>query len=503
MSYTTGARRPFRALLIAAAVASLLALPQATPDALAAATRTGQEQYDEWQLLDMINASRRSAGLPSLTMVSTWRETSRDHAEEMAAAGRIFRDDSLTADAQRVSSCWTRLAENDGSGYSATSLHSAFMGSTGPRDNILGDYRYAGIGVEWRDGTMWVTERFMKLGSGCTLPAAARPTFHFMDVSLTGSGDGTVTTSPAGIACGTDCREPFTAGTRVTLTAAAASGSVFRGWSGGGCSGTSTCTLTMDAARKVTALFVAQHLLTVATDGSGTGVVTSIPAGIDCGGDCSQTLDEGTEVTLVATPDSDSAFRGWSGGDCASEDPECTLTIFEATSVVATFVAQHDLEVELLGSGSGTVTSWPEGIDCGAQCVARFDEGTEVTLTAAPDPGSAFRGWGGACSGTGECAVSMYDLELVTATFVALYDLDVYKAGTGGGRITSTPGGIRCGSDCSGTFDDGTDVTLRAEPNRWSRFVRWRGACAGAGATCVVTVDQSLSTTAVFNRRRT
>lgn len=502
MSYI--ARRRCALFFALATLASLLVLPLTAPNAAAAEARTGQEHYDEWQFVDSINASRRSAGLPALTMVSSWRETSRDHAEDMAAVGSIFHDEDLTGDAERTSSCWTRVGENVGVGGSESSLHSAFMASTGHRDNILGDYRYVGIGVEWRNDRLWVTERFLKLGSGCSLPAATRPTFHFMDLDLTGSGDGSVTSSPSGVACGTDCREPFTAGTRVTLTAAAAGGSVFRGWSGGGCSGTGACTVTMDQARAVAALFVAQHLLTVAMDGSGTGAVTSVPAGIDCGVDCSELLDEGTEVTLVAAPHSDSVFRGWSVGGCAAEEPECTLTILEATSVVATFVAQHDLEIELLGSGSGAVTSSPEGIECGSQCSARFDEGTEVTLTAFADPGSAFAGWGGrACSGTDECTVSMYDLETVTATFVALYDLDVYKAGSGGGKVTSTPRGIRCGRDCFGTFADGTGVTLRAEPNRWSRFVRWRGACAGAGATCMVTLDRSVTTTAVFDRRRT
>ncbi len=378
------------------------------------------------------------------------------------------------------------------------------MASPGHRDNILGDYRYAGIGVERRDGTLWVTQRFMRLGSGCSLPAASRPTFHWLDVEATGSGEGSVTSSPAGVACGSDCRAPFIQGAEVTLTAVAAAGSEFRGWSGGGCTGTGACSVTMDQARDVTALFVARHVLTVSTTGSGEGSVTSSPAGVDCGADCSETFDEGTVVTLSATPEEGSVFGGWSGDACSSEGtPQCVLTLLDDRSVEAEFVVQHHLGVELLGAGAGVVYTDPEGIECPGDCSAPFDEGTEVTLYAVAETGSAFMGWDGdVCIGTDDCAVSMFEAHLVTAEFARVHDLDVSKGGTGNGTVTSTPRGIRCGFDCYETFPDGAEVALRAQPNRWSRFVRWTGACAGAGATCFVTVDRALSTTAIFNRRR-
>ena len=83
-------------------------------------------------------------------------------------------------------------------------------------------------------------------------PPASTPT---LSVSRTGSGSGTVNSSPSGIACGTDCSQTYVSGTRVTLTASAASGSVFAGWSGGGCTGTGTCSVTLNAATGVTATF--------------------------------------------------------------------------------------------------------------------------------------------------------------------------------------------------------------------------------------------------------
>ncbi len=74
-------------------------------------------------------------------------------------------------------------------------------------------------------------------------------------VSKSGTGGGTVTSSPAGIDCGSDCSETLVDGTSVTLTASPAAGSSFTAWSGSGCSGTSTCTVTMSEARAVDAKF--------------------------------------------------------------------------------------------------------------------------------------------------------------------------------------------------------------------------------------------------------
>jgi hypothetical protein len=74
-------------------------------------------------------------------------------------------------------------------------------------------------------------------------------------LTVSKSGNGMVTSTPSGIQCGSDCSEVYVSGTAVTLTATPGKNFIFLGWSGGGCSGTGTCTVTMDASKSVTATF--------------------------------------------------------------------------------------------------------------------------------------------------------------------------------------------------------------------------------------------------------
>ena len=78
---------------------------------------------------------------------------------------------------------------------------------------------------------------------------------YSLSVSKTGTGSGTVTSNPAGIACGATCAADFDYNTLVTLMATPATNSFFSGWNGAGCTGTGTCAVTMDAAKSVTASF--------------------------------------------------------------------------------------------------------------------------------------------------------------------------------------------------------------------------------------------------------
>jgi hypothetical protein len=297
-----------------------------------------------------------------------------------------------------------------------------------------------------------------------------------------------------------DCSQIYDHGTIVTLTAIPAASSTFDGWSGA-CSGSSTCQVTMEQARFVSAVFTLKtYNLSVTVGGSGHGSVTSDVGGIECfrGEECSLAYDHGTLVTLTAAPESNSDFTGWTG-DCTGTDT-CQVTMDQVRSVTAAFTLKtHDLSVSPEGSGDGTVTSDIDGIDCGVDCSETYDHDTLVILTATPSVNSIFTGWtGGSCGGTGECQVSMVEASSITATFtIKSYNLSVSKSGTGTGTVTSNLAGIDCGEDCTQPYDHGTGVTLTATPASNSVFAGWSGACTGTEA-CVVTMDQARSVTAAF-----
>jgi hypothetical protein len=340
------------------------------------------------------------------------------------------------------------------------------------------------------------------LSGNTTITATFTLNRYTLSVGRSGTGSGRVTSLPAGVDCGTDCSEAYGHGETVTLTAGPAVGSAFAGWSGGGCTGSDACTVTLTGALTVTAVFnLTPQTLSVSTAGNGSGTITSSPAGVSCGSDCSEDYNYGTRVTLTATAGVGSSFVGWSGGGCSGTGT-CAVTLTAPTNVTATFnQAQVVLTVNRTGNGSGTVTSTPTGVSCGSDCSEIYNYGTGVALSAAPAVGSTFAGWsGGGCSGTGTCVVTLTAATTVTATFsLPQYLLTVTKAGGGTGTVTSNPAGVNCGTDCSEPYTAGTSVTLTASPTTGFGFVGWSGAgCSGTG-TCVVTVNAATTVVATFS----
>jgi hypothetical protein len=163
-----------------------------------------------------------------------------------------------------------------------------------------------------------------------------------LSVIRTGTGAGTVISSPPGIDCGTTCAALYDVGASVTLTPSPDDRSTFEGWSGCDAVSGQTCTVTIDAATTVTATFALKRFtLTVNRAGlaSDQGSVSSSPAGISCGTACSESYTIDTVVTLTASPDL--LFTGWSGCDAVS-GTSCTVTMRSARSVTATFLGVLD-----------------------------------------------------------------------------------------------------------------------------------------------------------------
>ena len=336
---------------------------------------------------------------------------------------------------------------------------------------------------------------------------------YTLSVSRQGTGSGTVTSTPSGINCGSTCSASYAAGTSVTLTAQPTSGSNFTGWSGA-CTGTSSCTVSMDSARSVTASFTAAatpRLVTLTKSGAGTGSVTSSPSGLSCTAYClsaSVSFPSTSAVTLTATASSGSTFAGW-GGACSGTS-SCTIDAGTSTATVTanyqlTTAQSYTLSVVRQGAGSGTVTSIPAGIECGSTCSASFVAGTFVTLSTQPASGSTFAGWGGACTGTGSCTVSMDSARNVTASFnttTATRPFTLNKAGSGTGSVTITPPGTTCGPSCTREWpiiSNDVIVTLVAQASVGSVFAGWSGACTGTGGCTIAAGSNAVEVNAIFN----
>jgi len=183
--------------------------------------------------------------------------------------------------------------------------------------------------------------------------------------------------------------------------------------------------------------------LTITPGGNGTGTVTSSPAGINCGATCSASFASGTSITLTATASDGSTFTGWGAGPCEGTGT-CTFTITAGTTVVANFAQSTNnftLSVNEAGTGTGTVTSSPAGINCPTTCSASFTSGQVVALTATAASGSTFAGWSGAgCTGTGGCSVTMSAAETVTATFSSSSPVIITVAPGSPSTVVTSPG---------------------------------------------------------------
>lgn len=132
-----------------------------------------------------------------------------------------------------------------------------------------------------------------------------------LNIAITGQG---TVTSPDGINCAGNCSRPTTVGKSVHLDAIPAAGMQFMGWSGA-CSGTGGCDLNISGEIQVGASFAAGRVtIEVQLTGTGSGRVTSAPAGIDCPGTCAMAVAPGTVITMSQTAGTDSNFIGWGGG---------------------------------------------------------------------------------------------------------------------------------------------------------------------------------------------
>ncbi|HSK23154.1 MAG TPA: S-layer homology domain-containing protein [Egicoccus sp.] len=109
------------------------------------------------RFVDSVNAERVQRGLPRLQVARDLSVAARAHSVVMANLNQLHHNPALATDVTN----WLRVSENVGRGRSVSSLHTAFMNSEGHRRNILDTkVTQIGVGVEVREGTVWVTKVF-------------------------------------------------------------------------------------------------------------------------------------------------------------------------------------------------------------------------------------------------------------------------------------------------------------------------------------------------------
>jgi hypothetical protein len=324
--------------------------------------------------------------------------------------------------------------------------------------------------------------------------------------TMSGDGSGEIVSSNQ-VLCTRNCTLAYAPNARVRLTAKAAPGSIFAGWSED-CRGKRTCSVRMRGERKVTATFLrlVSHNLTITRDGNGSGGI-SVSGGVrqTCSAtSCTYAYPAGTSLTLTARPERGTDFAGWSS-PCSGTARTCKLTMSEARTVRATFSQpiSHNLALTIGGPGSVKLSAPRQrSSNCTANCTRSYRAGTEITLTAIPQRGMEFAGWSSHCSGTAlACTLTMSEARNVAATFrqPASHDLTLVVEGSGSVTL-STPRqrGANCTANCTKTYRQGTDVTLTAKARRGWVFDGWSGeVCTGNGA-CSLPMTEARDVTARF-----
>ncbi|MFV1985154.1 MAG: InlB B-repeat-containing protein [Thiohalomonadales bacterium] len=342
------------------------------------------------------------------------------------------------------------------------------------------------------------------------------PVSYLLTVQING-GNGTVSSKPAGINCGTNCSNTYTANTDVTLTPAVVGNLIFTGWTGAGCA---SGIVTMSQNRICTANFstptVLLYPLTVTVaSGAASGTVTPNQTGSSCGPDC-QSYVQGTVISLEALPAPGYQLKSWAGsctggtgvgtttGGIASvtigiTPLSCTVTFEPVPAPLYDLVIRSDLNG---GSVKATLPAIPV-FDCGAgSCRQGYPAGTSITLVATTNAGYNFTGWGATCgtsAGTSTTTLTMTTTGVICAanfTLIPMANLTInMNGGPGSGTVTvtdSSSGVFTCNSttSCTNAYPVNESVTLTQSATEPNYFSSWSGCVQGTGAASInVTID--------------
>lgn len=274
---------------------------------------------------------------------------------------------------------------------------------------------------------------------------AVGPTLQTLTLTKAGAGTGTVTSVAAGINCNAACPSAnanFPTNSTVVLYATAPAGSIFAGWSGGGCSGTATsCTVTMDRAKAVTATFSAPYNVTTIVSGGGGNVAP--------GNGVVQPVVPGGTASFTVTPNAGYAPQfndncgpaGAATGGALVGNTYTTNTVSQSCSVTVSFTNTGVSTVTPTVGGGGSITpNAPKTVTTGGA----------VSYVVTPNSGFAAGTPGGTCP-AGTWSGNVYTISPVNASCTVNFTFGAPVAvtasvGTGSGSVTPATASVASGS---------------------------------------------------------
>jgi len=173
-------------------------------------------------------------------------------------------------------------------------------------------------------------------------------------------------------------------------------------------------------------------------------------------------------------------------------------------SDMGAFERQLFATLDISVTGMGTIVSDVTGINCGNDCTEEYELGTALQLQATPAAGYVLESWSGSCAGqSNTCFLTLNSNENIQVTFVKEYTVTVSVVQeTGIGHVESSIPGIFCGNNgtnCVANYSEGTVLLLNASAdNANSAFSHWTGDCQGQTASCSLTINSDIDTTAYF-----
>lgn len=306
--------------------------------------------------------------------------------------------------------------------------------------------------------------------------------------SIVSFNEGTVTIDPAP----SNFDGKYSRNTKITLTVHANAGYDWVSWTGTENDTSNPTTITMNTGKQIAVSFSGRFELTI-NGQSVTNNILLLPEGsisINPSPGSDGKYANGTTVTLQAVPYPGYGFESWSGTSNYAANPTTILINGDKHLSVnweqrySVIINSQPLTKALLQFTGGTVTVNPAPDASGT-----YAKNTKITLTSIPAAGYRFGWWGGEISGTvNTIMVTVNSDKNISVVFVKTYNLIATANPVSGGLI----------SPSSGTYDEGTSVTVTVTAAVGYRFSHWEGSASGSSTSITITMNADKNLIAVF-----